>query len=94
MDFQVLQSDNIAPGEHRRTARSTKKGVRSCIHPVNPLRSRLMARPPRIEFPGPSTISPYRQYGYWLHEIAVHLGVHYATVNRRLKQTEQANILL
>jgi REP element-mobilizing transposase RayT len=30
----------------------------------------------------------YRQYGYRLHEIAEHLGVHYATVSRRLKQAE------
>lgn len=34
----------------------------------------------------------YRQYGYRLHEIATHLGVHYATVSRRLKQAEQANV--
>jgi REP element-mobilizing transposase RayT len=31
----------------------------------------------------------YRQYGYRLTEIADHLGVHYATVSRRLKQAEQ-----
>jgi REP element-mobilizing transposase RayT len=34
----------------------------------------------------------YRQYGYRLREIAEHLGVHYATVSRRLKQAEQANV--
>jgi putative transposase len=34
----------------------------------------------------------YRQYGYRLAEIADHLGVHYATVSRRLKQAEQANV--
>jgi hypothetical protein len=34
----------------------------------------------------------YRQYGYRLHEIAAHLGVHYATVSRRLKQAEQTNV--
>ena len=33
----------------------------------------------------------YRQYGYRFHEIAQHLGVHYATVSRRLKRAEQAN---
>jgi len=33
----------------------------------------------------------YRPYGYRLHEIAVHLGVHYATVSRRLNQAEQEN---
>jgi len=34
----------------------------------------------------------YRQYGYRLAEIAEHLGVHYATVSRRLKQAEHANV--
>jgi len=34
----------------------------------------------------------YRQYGYRLREIADQLGVHYATVSRRLKQAKQANI--
>ncbi|MEK6802083.1 MAG: transposase [Nitrospirota bacterium] len=34
----------------------------------------------------------YRQYGYRLAEIADHLGVHAATVSRRLKRAEQENI--
>ncbi len=34
----------------------------------------------------------YRQYGYRLHDIALHLGVHYATVSRRLKQAEQEQV--
>ncbi|MGQ0666059.1 MAG: REP-associated tyrosine transposase [Nitrospiraceae bacterium] len=34
----------------------------------------------------------YRQYGYRLTEIAAHLGVHYATVSRRLKQGEQQGV--
>jgi hypothetical protein len=34
----------------------------------------------------------YRQYGYRLAEIANHLGVHPATVSRRLKQAEQLNV--
>ena len=33
----------------------------------------------------------YREHGYRLHEIAAHLGVHYATVSRRLKQIERRN---
>ena len=31
----------------------------------------------------------YKEHGYRLQEIATHLGVHYATVSRRLKQMEQ-----
>ncbi len=34
----------------------------------------------------------YRQYGYRLREIADHLGIHYATVSRRLKQAERPNM--
>jgi len=34
----------------------------------------------------------YRQYGYRLADIADHLGVHAATVSRRLKRTEQENV--
>ena len=30
------------------------------------------------------------EHGYRLNEIAAHLGVHYATVSRRLKRFEQA----
>jgi REP element-mobilizing transposase RayT len=34
----------------------------------------------------------YRQYGYRLAEIATHLGVHYATVSRRLKLAEEPEV--
>lgn len=34
----------------------------------------------------------YRRHGYRLAEIAEHLGVHYATVSRRLKQAEQEHV--
>lgn len=34
----------------------------------------------------------YRQYGYRLAEIATHLGIHYATVSRRLKRAEQGDV--
>lgn len=33
----------------------------------------------------------YRRHGYRLAEIAEHLGVHYSTVSRRLKQAEQTD---
>ena len=34
----------------------------------------------------------YRRYGYRLAAIAEHLGVHYATVSRRLKRAEEADV--
>lgn len=34
----------------------------------------------------------YRQYGYRLAEIADHLGVHAATVSRRLKRAEEEDL--
>jgi hypothetical protein len=33
-------------------------------------------------------VQAYRDYGYRLHEIAAHLGVHYATVSRKLRKAE------
>ncbi len=40
---------------------------------------------------GEKAIGEAYAQGYRLNEIAVHLGVHYATVSRRLKRIEQAN---
>jgi putative transposase len=40
---------------------------------------------------GDRAIAEAYNHGYRLHEIAAHLGVHYATVSRRLKQIEQTN---
>src|SRR6266545_2925946 len=40
---------------------------------------------------GKKAIAEAYEHGYRLNEIAAHLGVHYATVSRRLKQIEQAN---
>jgi AraC-like DNA-binding protein len=34
-------------------------------------------------------VQAYKEHGYRLQEIAAHLGVHYATVSRRLKEMEQ-----
>ncbi len=34
----------------------------------------------------------YRRYGYRLNEIAAHLGVHPATISRRLKQAEEEHV--
>jgi REP element-mobilizing transposase RayT len=40
---------------------------------------------------GEKAIGEAYEQGYRLNEIAAHLGVHYATVSRRLKRIEQAN---
>lgn len=65
----------------------------STLHPEVPRRQRQPIRPPleRIVTEGtPEAIGQaYREYGYHLVEIAQYLGVHYATVSRRLKQFEQ-----
>ncbi|MFH1258651.1 MAG: transposase [Elusimicrobiota bacterium] len=37
-------------------------------------------------------LTAYKDYGYSLKEIAQHLGVHYATVSRRLKRLEGENV--
>ena len=34
----------------------------------------------------------YRRHGYRMTEIAAHLGVHYATISRWLRQAEQGNV--
>ncbi|MBI4400490.1 MAG: transposase [Nitrospirae bacterium] len=39
-----------------------------------------------------AVLQAYRRYGYRLAEIAAHLGVHYATVSRRLKRAEAQNV--
>lgn len=63
-----------------------------------PRRQTQAQRPPlRVLFQrhGPPTRiirTAYRQYGYRLAEIADHLGVHAATVSRRLKQAEQSDV--
>lgn len=38
--------------------------------------------------PGRALLEAYQRYGYRMVEIAEHLGVHYATVSRRLKKVE------
>jgi REP element-mobilizing transposase RayT len=38
-----------------------------------------------------AVVQAYKEHGYRLREIAAHLGVHYATVSRKLKQLEQPN---
>ena len=58
------------------------------------LRPRLKAAKPSLERilakSGKKAIAVAYAHGYRLNEIAAHLGVHYATVSRRLKQLERS----
>jgi len=58
-------------------------------------RAQLRAAKPSLErifgTRGEKAIAEAYEQGYRLNEIAAHLGVHYATVSRRLKRIEQAN---
>jgi predicted transcriptional regulator len=58
-------------------------------------RAQLRAAKPSLEQifgrKGGKAIGVAYEQGYRLNEIAAHLGVHYATVSRRLKRIEQAN---
>jgi putative transposase len=58
-------------------------------------RAQLRAGKPSLEKifgrRGEKAIAEAYEQGYRLNEIAAHLGVHYATVSRRLKRIEQAN---
>ena len=55
-------------------------------------RPRLQALFERRGVEGRQIYVAYRRYGYRLTEIADHLGVHYGTVSRRLKEAEQADV--
>ena len=55
---------------------------------------RMIDRPPLSEVfssavEGEGILKAYRDYGYTLREIAKFLGIHYATVSRRLRRLEQ-----
>ena len=57
---------------------------RAQLQAIKPTLERIFAKD------GDSGIAQaYREHGYRLHEIAAHLGVHYATVSRKLKQIER-----
>jgi len=63
-----------------------------------PRRQRLLNRPSLKKIFAESKtrdegiFNAYRDYGYTMKEIAEHLGVHYATVSRRLRRAEQGRI--
>ena len=61
-----------------------KEIPRAQLRPIRPTLDRLFARNKKN-----AILQAYREYGYRLHEIAEYLGVHYATVSRRLRKMEQ-----
>ncbi len=61
-----------------------KEIPRAQLKAIKPTLERIFAKD------GDSGIAQaYREHGYRLHEIAAHLGVHYATVSRKLKKIER-----
>jgi Homeodomain-like domain len=54
---------------------------RAQLRPIRPTLERLFARAGEK-----AIVHAYREHGYRLREIAAHLGVHYATVSRRLSK--------
>jgi REP element-mobilizing transposase RayT len=57
---------------------------RAQLRAIKPTLARIFAKD------GDSAIAQaYREHGYRLHEIAAHLGIHYATVSRKLKKIER-----
>jgi sugar diacid utilization regulator len=73
---------------------------RTCLGPTAPYlleeipRAQVRAVRPKLErilkgSDDRGILRGYKEHGYRLHEIAEYLGVHYATVSRRLKRMEE-----
>jgi len=72
--------------QHSAADKELKKIPRAQPRAVKPTLDRIFARSKEA-----GIAQAYREHGYRLHEIAKHLGVHYATVSRRLKQLENSS---
>jgi len=70
--------------KHRAGDQAIKEIPRVMRRPTRPRLDQLFARNKNT-----AILQAYREYGYRLHEIAEYLGVHYATVSRRLRQLER-----
>ena len=62
-----------------------KEFPRTQLKPIKPILERILVKG------GESGIAEAYREGYRLREIAAHLGVHYATVSRKLKKVERTN---
>lgn len=78
-----LGSDKFIESHAPKTGR-IKEVPRAQLQAVRPTLERLLGRSSKR-----GIVRAYREHGYRLSEIAAHLGVHYATVSRRLKQLER-----
>jgi putative transposase len=70
---------------HAARKKNIKEIPRAQLRAAKPSLQRIFAKT------GEKAIPEAYQYGYRLNEIAAHLGVHYATVSRRLKQLEPSS---
>ncbi|MBS1218502.1 MAG: uncharacterized protein H6R21_1635 [Proteobacteria bacterium] len=69
--------------QHSAAGKKLKDIPRAQLRAAKPTLDRIFAKNKKT-----GIAQAYREHGYRLHEIAKHLGVHYATVSRRLKQLE------
>ena len=72
--------------EQHSAGKEVKEIPRAQLRAVKPTLDRIFAKSKEA-----GIAQAYREHGYRLHEIAKHLGVHYATVSRRLKQLENSS---
>jgi transcriptional regulator with PAS, ATPase and Fis domain len=69
---------------HSAQARELKEIPRAQLKAIEPPLERILAKNRET-----GIADAYREHGYRLQEIAAHLGVHYATVSRKLKKLER-----
>jgi putative transposase len=70
--------------EHSAKNLALKEIPQAQLHATKPPLDRIFARLGKK-----GIVLAYREHGYRMREIAAHLGVHYATVSRKLRQLEQ-----
>jgi transcriptional regulator with PAS, ATPase and Fis domain len=71
---------------HSVEAKEFKEIPRAQLNVIKPTLERIFSKDRET-----GIADAYREHGYRLQEIAAHLGVHYATVSRKLRKTERTN---
>jgi len=71
--------------KHAFRKKDVKEIARAQLRVAKPSLERIFAKS------GEEAIAQANAHGYRLNEIAAYLGVHYATVSRRLKRLEQSS---